>query len=149
MKIISTNQMRELDALTCEIQGIKPVELMERAAAKCFDFIEARFRGDRFVVFAGMGNNGGDGFVIARRLLAKGYNVFVFVIQYREHFSASAEINYRRYVDMGGYCHFIGPEIGCESVAEFIDRTTTVIDAIFGIGFKGDPKPWVQKWLVF
>ena len=69
MKILTAAEMREVDRLTTERYGVSGSALMENAGRSVAEFIETRFRGleaRRIVVLCGKGNNGGDGFVVAR-----------------------------------------------------------------------------------
>ena len=69
MKIFSVQQIREWDSFTINHKRIKSIDLMERAADECFDWIVQNFDDDyHFKIFCGRGNNGGDGLAIARLL---------------------------------------------------------------------------------
>ena len=70
MKILSAQQIHNWDAYTIANEPITSVDLMERAAAACTDYISRQELFDRpFKIFCGKGNNGGDGLAIARQLL--------------------------------------------------------------------------------
>ena len=70
MKIFTADALRELDKATCESQNIDSLELMERAAnAACYEIISRFLPGQRIVVVAGPGNNGGDALAVARLLI--------------------------------------------------------------------------------
>ena len=80
MKILSAPQIRKCDAFTIENEPISSINLMERAAQKCADYISNHFsKTQKIYIFCGNGNNGGDGFAIARMLYQKGFDVEVFV----------------------------------------------------------------------
>ncbi|MDR0206686.1 MAG: NAD(P)H-hydrate epimerase [Bacteroidales bacterium] len=84
MTILSAQQIRELDLFTIENEPISSIELMERAATSCVDYLlknEKPIAGKSIKVFAGQGNNGGDGLAIARQLAEKGYEVYVYCVQ--------------------------------------------------------------------
>jgi len=84
MTILSAPQIRELDRFTIENEPITSIDLMERAASSCVDYLlnnEKLIAGKTIKVFAGQGNNGGDGLVIARQLAEKGYQVWVYCVQ--------------------------------------------------------------------
>jgi NAD(P)H-hydrate epimerase len=73
MKIFSAAQIREWDAYTIAHEPITSIDLMERAATMCFDWITNHFKNEsEYLVFCGTGNNGGDGLAIARMLLHAG-----------------------------------------------------------------------------
>lgn len=97
MKLFAATQIQAWDSATLSAQGITSLELMERAASACCAWLVAHYGTERpFIVFAGMGNNGGDGLAIARMLLQKGYAVLAFVAQHRSIFSADASQNFFR-----------------------------------------------------
>lgn len=74
MKILDSKQLHELDNATCEVQQIDSLELMERAASAICNEVVSRFMpGQRIVVIAGPGNNGGDALAVARLLIDQGY----------------------------------------------------------------------------
>ena len=81
MKALTTAEMREVDRLTTERYGIPSLQLMENAGTQFFEFLRTCY-GDvaasRAAILCGKGNNGGDGFVIARRLQEAGLKPAVF-----------------------------------------------------------------------
>ncbi|GAL67138.1 NAD(P)HX epimerase [Jejuia pallidilutea] len=82
MKIFSKAQIYLGDKLTAERQNITSTELMERAGTQIFNWMHARMQGAQVPVhvFCGIGNNGGDGLVLARHLVTHGYNVNTYVV---------------------------------------------------------------------
>ena len=107
-KILTTKQIREADRLTIEREPIDSSDLMERAAKGCVDWIVNHYSIDRpFIIFAGIGNNGGDALVISRHLLQLGYDVQSFVLRYSENFSADCQINLDRLREMGHEVNYI------------------------------------------
>ena len=84
MKIFSAAQLKKADELTIKNQGITSIQLMERAASLITNEIDKRLQNADIAIkiFCGIGNNGGDGLVIARQLIEKGYRVKVFVVNY-------------------------------------------------------------------
>lgn len=87
MKIFSSEALHEIDNATCEAQNIDSLELMERAAnAACYEIISRFLPGQRIIVVAGPGNNGGDALATARLLIERGYTnleIFLFNIKGR------------------------------------------------------------------
>ncbi|MGN6803849.1 MAG: NAD(P)H-hydrate epimerase, partial [Ginsengibacter sp.] len=82
MKIFSVEQIRNWDAYTINNEPVKSIDLMERAATACFDWIIRNFDDSyHFIIFCGKGNNGGDGLAIARLLKSIKYRVSVFIVQ--------------------------------------------------------------------
>ena len=82
MKIYSAREIRDLDDATIRLEPVTPMALMERAANAAFLRIKDKLsEGSSISVFAGPGNNGGDGLVIARLLKNEGYRIRVFLIE--------------------------------------------------------------------
>lgn len=138
MKILSSSDIYKADQATIKNTPISSTDLMERAGQKCVDRI-LNLDLDPSVqvhIFCGMGNNGGDGLVIARLLLEKGYKVSPYIVRISKRSSADFQINLKRLIRIG-----IVPE-EIEDVKNFpvILGGETVIDAIFGIGLKGNPE---------
>ncbi len=80
MKIFSVKQIKDWDSYTIKHEPIKSIELMERAATACFNWIVQNFDDEyHFKIFCGKGNNGGDGLAIARLLKSIKYKVSVFI----------------------------------------------------------------------
>ncbi|MGB9747384.1 MAG: NAD(P)H-hydrate dehydratase [Bacteroidales bacterium] len=132
MKVFTVQQVRELDAFTIAREPVASVDLMERAAAGCTLWLAGNFRpGTSFLVFAGAGNNGGDGLAISRQLLNKGYRVTVCVPEMGLKHSKDFEANFERLKGIPGI------EILRPSRAEDLPvpgKETVVIDALFGSG---------------
>lgn len=145
MKIFSAKQIKELDKLTCHVQNITPLDLMERAAQKCVAFLDKEVKASHYVVFAGMGDNGGDGFAIARMLFMAGTDVSVVVIKHRSAFSASAEVNFNRIKAIGVPVLLVDQHISLHKVFESVKSESVIIDAIFGIGFNGLLPHWIES----
>lgn len=83
MKILSASQTRQADAYTVAHEGISSIELMERASRAFVRWFVPAFSADKhndIIIFAGTGNNGGDGLAIARLLEAEGYTVEIYIV---------------------------------------------------------------------
>ena len=101
MKIFDVNQIREADKFTIEHEAIASIDLMERAATECVNWITERFNTKtKFTIVCGLGNNGGDGLAIARLLSERNYKVKVAVIRYSEKESDDFKINLQRLKDI-------------------------------------------------
>ena len=82
MKALTAAEMREVDRLTTERYGIPSLQLMENAGTQSFDFLRAHYddiAASRAAILCGKGNNGGDGFVVARLLQEKGLKPSVYL----------------------------------------------------------------------
>lgn len=135
MKIFTRSQIKELDAYTIEHEPVSSIDLMERASGVVAHWIYCNY-GDaaQFLVFAGSGNNGGDGLAVARMLSDWGLSVSVYLFNISDHISADCATNRDRLVSGGRVKAFV------EVVQEFdppaLDEGAVVIDALFGSGLK-------------
>jgi len=125
-----------MDTAAIEGLGIPGGHLMERAGLAVADQIRDRYDPESVVVYAGKGNNGGDGFVVARELFNDGRQVTVFAVDGCDGYKGDALLNLR-------IAEALGIEIR-EGVGEAddvtIDEADVVVDAIFGTGFTGAAK---------
>jgi NAD(P)H-hydrate epimerase len=132
MKILNARQIHEWDEYTIKNEPISSIELMERAAGKCADWIEENdLLGKRFLVFCGKGNNGGDGLAIARMLSKKQCTVSVYILEFGHLGTEDFQVNLERLHQfpkveikfMQAEEHF--PVIRADEIA---------VDALFGSG---------------
>jgi NAD(P)H-hydrate epimerase len=128
MKIFSAEQIRQWDEYTIRNEPISSIELMERAALTCFNHIIGIFPSSSFVVFAGPGNNGGDGVAIARLLKNAGRPVELFHPG-REGISENNRHNLERWTQNGGQVS----DMSLFDPRE-VDNSHVIIDALFGTG---------------
>jgi hydroxyethylthiazole kinase-like uncharacterized protein yjeF len=113
-------------------EPVASADLMERAAVQLFKWISGRFtRSDRFVIFAGPGNNGGDGLALARLLIDHRYNVEIYYVKFSENTSKDWEINRLRLEK-----EFDVRPVIMTSSDQFPDifSDDIIMDAIFGSG---------------
>ncbi len=97
MKILNKEQIQQADAYTIANEPVKSIDLMERASGAFVDIFSSFFEADNPVkVFAGKGNNGGDGLAISRLLLDRGYDVTTYVVQFTEKASDDFQTNRKR-----------------------------------------------------
>lgn len=139
MRILNAAQMREADRYTIEEIGIPSLVLMENAGRQVVAAIEAAYEArldGRVAVLCGRGNNGGDGFVVARTLLQRGIDAAVFVIGAVAAVRGDARIN----LDILGRLGVTVVEISDEQTWELhfseISQCVLIVDAIFGTGLK-------------
>ena len=144
MKLFSKEQIYEGDKLTTERQNISSTDLMERAGTQIFNWIHMRMQGAQVPihVFCGIGNNGGDGLVLARHLITHGYNVVTYIVNYSNKRSKDFLINYERIKNVTKDW----PKM-MTSVADFpqIHQDDIIVDAVFGIGLNRSLDDWVQE----
>src|SRR6187397_1510454 len=131
--------MREADRFTIEDIGIPALVLMENAGRQVVAAIEAAYESQlegRVAVLCGRGNNGGDGFVVARTLLQHGIETSVFVIGAVADVRGDARTN----LDILGRLGVTVVEISDEQTWELyfseISQCSLIVDAIFGTGLK-------------
>ncbi|MFZ3171178.1 MAG: NAD(P)H-hydrate dehydratase [Carboxydocellales bacterium] len=141
MYIATTEEMRKLDRTAIESLGIPGVVLMENAGLQVVEVI-ARVLGElkdkKITIMAGKGNNGGDGFVIARHLLNRGAEVKTLLFANIEEISGDAKVNLEILQKLG---HKIYPAVNTNSlniVRVALVYTDLIVDAIYGTGFKGE-----------
>lgn len=131
MKILTSEQIRKIDAETISREGIPSLELMKRAATAFCDWFTGRYaKNISLLIFAGVGNNGGDALAAARLLHKSGYNVTVSVVEYSEKYTEDCEHNLRRVRAENITCK----KIISEKDIPDIKRYDVVIDGIFGTG---------------
>jgi ADP-dependent NAD(P)H-hydrate dehydratase / NAD(P)H-hydrate epimerase len=133
MKIFRCDQIKRIDEYTIRNEPVDSVDLMERAAEKLFDWYSERFDQSKQVyIFAGPGNNGGDGLALARMLYRKGYRPFVYFagssdntsVEWktnRSRLEKETEVPFKAITDSDQIPVFPGDAI--------------IVDALFGSGF--------------
>jgi hydroxyethylthiazole kinase-like uncharacterized protein yjeF len=139
MKILNVAQIKAVEKATMQNQKISSLDLMEKAATRCFQWIENQnFTDDdnRIHIFCGLGNNGGDGLAIGRMLSLEFYNVHIYIIHYSDKMSEDFISNYNKAEEFQIYPTNIYSE---EDFPE-IDKKDIVIDALFGTGLNKKPE---------
>lgn len=143
--VLNAEQIREADAYTIAHEPVDNIDLMERAAGRCYDYIAQRYDKQHcFTVFCGTGNNGGDGLVMARLLAQSGYNVRVFTIQTGAGSSDGFRVNLER---AGVVCPVT--RISAENDFPALDKNERVIDALFGTGLSRAPEGLVAELIEY
>ncbi len=131
MKIFNSDQVREWDAFTIKEQGILPVELMERAANACFEWLlKNNLTQKQIRVFCGKGNNGGDGLALASILMENNIPVTAFILETGKSGSPDFQENLQRLHRLTNDIHFIQPGVAFPDLNE----NDLIIDALFGTG---------------
>jgi len=140
MKVISAQTMQEMDRQAIREQGIPGLELMEHAGHACMEAIFDEFGytgGKRAVIFAGRGNNGGDGYVIARLLLQSGWQVRVCILAERDRIEGDAAINLEQVPsDVVSYC--TAPGQLAALYREEARQADVIVDALLGTGLSSE-----------
>lgn len=132
MKIFTCEQIRKIDEFSIRNEPVESAELMERAAGKLFEWYISRFdSASPVIIFAGPGNNGGDGLALARMLSKNRYKTEVFFVKISGSTSKDWETNRKRLEkETAVPLRVIGH---IEQFPE-IRTGTVIIDAIFGSG---------------
>jgi len=144
MKCLHAQEMRQADQAAMDL-GIPALVLMENAGRAVAEEIRARFKREgveRIVVIAGKGNNGGDGFVIARHLWNAGYDVSVYLLGRTSEVTDIARINLDVLINMGVPITVVLDQGDLEALKhELASRRAYVcVDAIFGTGLSKQVK---------
>ena len=140
MKLVTSEQMRNVDREAIDNRKIPSEKLMENAgqgiALAILDELITVPEGTAVAVFCGKGNNGGDGYVVARILHEAGVSVSICFLGPVEKFAQDARLNYDRAVKTG-----LAPkEITSIDQLPMDPVNDFVIDAVFGTGFSGAPR---------
>ena len=138
MKVVTAHTMQETDRKAIEEFGIPGLVLMENAGRGCVREIISRFGATgRAVIFAGKGNNGGDGYVIARLLGERGWRVAVYVLAERGEIGGDAAANLDRLPP--NMVHFCTADEHLPTRRDdSITHADLLIDALLGTGLRSD-----------
>jgi len=127
LALYRANQVNELDRITIEEMGITGVCLMERAGSAAFALLQSRWpNAHRIAVLCGVGNNGGDGYVLARLAYLVGYEVTVLQLGDINKLKDEARITFEAMKDVG-----LSVQVFAEKKLSIVD---VIVDALFGIG---------------
>jgi len=140
VKLVTAATMRQIDREAIDNRGIPSDTLMENAgsgiALRILADLLPRPDSSRVMVFCGKGNNGGDGFVVARHLKQAGADVEVFFIGPPDELSRDAKLNYDRATQVDLKLNQVNSIDELPGMLE----CDLVVDAIFGTGFSGAPR---------
>jgi len=132
--------LRDLDRRSADAQGLSEFDLMEHAGVAAFKHLRNLWpRAQRVAVFCGTGNNGGDGWIIARLLRESGLNAEVFVFGAIEKITGAARLAYEAWFDMAQQ----SPNSSDDwlALAKPSTEYDLIVDALVGIGFRGPARP--------
>src|SRR5262245_45004941 len=137
MKILTPEQLREVDRFSTEKYGIPSIILMENAGMRVAEVLEDRFEDLQdltIAILCGRGNNGGDGFVVARQLIHKGCLPFVFLFAAEEELTDDAKTNLNMLKAIGSPPTVVLNEYDWnEEKLELLDADI-IVDALLGTG---------------
>jgi len=139
--VVTTPEMQKIDEHTIR-DYVPGLDLMENAGKGVADELLSRFEPKKtvpIVIVCGKGNNGGDGFVVARLLKREGYSVKTYLIGKAEDVKGDALVNLKK-------CRHMGIKIiradnkDLDMLQTDLGKAEVVVDALFGTGFKGAPR---------
>jgi hydroxyethylthiazole kinase-like uncharacterized protein yjeF len=135
MKIVSADEMRAIDRATSERFGVPSLTLMENAGAAVAEFVLTHYPDAvRIAIFCGKGNNGGDGFVAARKLHERGKKVQVVLLADPDNLRGDAAVMYGKLPDSAIVVHS-SEEFKNQRVLQML-QADIYVDAVLGTGFK-------------
>ncbi|MEO0915853.1 MAG: NAD(P)H-hydrate dehydratase [Pseudomonadota bacterium] len=136
-ELLTAAQMRAIEQAAIDSGEVTGLELMERAGRGVVDAIfeewpELQATSHRAVVLCGPGNNGGDGFVVARLLKEWGWEVEVFLYGDSDKLPPDARVNYERWGALGA----VEDMASADLYSRFVAGLDLIVDAVFGIGLR-------------
>jgi NAD(P)H-hydrate epimerase len=123
--IYSSQQIKQIDQLAAQYLGINSFELMQKAGASIYTYIQHE---PEILVVAGLGNNAGDGFIIAEMAIKQGNKAIVWSLESTENLPTDAQQAASQYLKAGGQIIYDQPS----------KKQTCIVDAIFGTGLSRD-----------
>jgi ADP-dependent NAD(P)H-hydrate dehydratase / NAD(P)H-hydrate epimerase len=142
MKALTAAEMNQVDRLTTERFGVPGEQLMETAGRTVAEVFLEKYsyatsgQAGLVVVLCGKGNNGGDGFVVARHLKGKVAEVRVFLFAKPDELRGDAAKNYQRWRELGDVT-LVQTEQDWQKALEDVSRAEVIIDALLGTGIRG------------
>ena len=136
MKLVTASEMRELDRRAIQDLGIPSLVLMENAGRTTYRILRREFPGlqGEVAVLAGRGNNGGDGFVVARYLANAGIPVAVFLLGPRDRVSGDARVNLEILAHLGIAVAEVLTEADLNPAIHRLAKAGLIVDALLGTG---------------
>lgn len=138
MKVATAEQMREFDRRASEEFGVPSIVLMENAGRSVFEVVRDRLgdlSGKHVTIVVGRGNNGGDGFVVARHLREAGARVSIFLLGKPEDIRGDAKANLDILLESGVEVPSI---TSSDEITAALADSHAVVDALFGTGLRGE-----------
>jgi len=136
-KALSALEIQKLDEIAIEEIGIPSIALMENAGRSVAQEVlrrAKRFPQKSVLIFCGLGNNAGDGFVCARHLINHNIQTKIFVIGNPDHLKNDAALNYKILRNLKIPIHVIKSTVFLKTVDADFKKSKMIVDAIFGVG---------------
>lgn len=143
MKVVTADEMREIDRKATKERGIPGVVLMENAGRCVVTETERRYgclEGKKICIVSGKGNNGGDGFVVARYATNRGAAVSVFIVGEKDDIKGDARINLEILLKSGIPVSELKDKKGLKELRQTLSTDNIVIDALIGTGLSSSVK---------
>ena len=140
MKVLTAAEMRDVDRRTTERDGIASLTLMENAGRSVAEFIRQTFpniKRKRIVILCGKGNNGGDGFVVARHLASLGATPAVFLAAAPDDLRGDAAANLAKWQNDSGHLKIVRSAEDWKSSNGPLASADIIVDALLGTGVRG------------
>lgn len=140
--VLSSKNCRMQDKETIEGIGIPSIVLMENAALKIF--YDIKNKGERFLIFSGTGNNGGDALAIARHLFEAGKEVIVYIVGNIKKLSSQSQVNLNvlnNIMEIKNIRNITDAFEDYSAITQEVKKSDVIIDGIFGTGLNRDLKP--------
>jgi len=140
--VMTRDEVRAFDAWAINTIGIPGMVLMENAGRSCAELVVEKLKDidkRKVCIFCGTGNNGGDGYVIARHLLNHDIKVTVVVCDDRNKIKGDAKINLDILEHMGKSVELLNPsdQDHAGQVENFSAGSGIIVDSLFGTGLRG------------
>jgi len=148
MKVATAEQMQELDRKSMEVYRIPGIVLMENAGRGAAEVITKTFpdiQKKKIAIVAGKGNNGGDGFVIARHLLNQRISVKVFLLTDPRSLRGDAETNFNIFHRMKGEVIPVPSSKDYQKIKKSLENFDLLIDGIFGTGLDAEVRGYYRE----
>ena len=152
VKVVTASQMQDLDRLTIQACGIPGIVLMENAGKGTAELLIHYFpkvQAGWVAILAGRGNNGGDGFVIARYLKNWGIKAKVYLLSSRGDIQGDAKTNLQIWLNMGGELLEAPAEGDFRKVKRELAHANLVVDAILGTGLNSEVQGYLKEVISF
>jgi len=147
-KVLTTQQVREVDRMAISGYGMNSLVLMENAGLGCVQWIARRFpRPQKTVILCGPGNNGGDGLVIARHLRNRGWDCRALLLGPEEKFSPDTRHHFEILSANGGSGVRVVTSLQSEVEGAELLQAQLIVDAMLGTGATGNPRPPLSQWI--
>ena len=132
IEVMTKDRCKAIDKYTIDEVGIPSIVLMENAANEIVN--EIMDLDNKFIIFCGNGNNGGDGLAIARKLILQEKDVCVVIVSENDKYSQDFQVNMNILKNITNNFIYIKNIEDIHLLNEFIHKYEVVIDCIFGVG---------------